>query len=1431
MTTLPTTVKQAQTLLRERLYGLDATGEHGFEGLLTSALTEFTGQPFYLAKSGHQGGSDVRSVACNLFQIGLEAKRYKPSTKLGLDALLHKITDASRAQRPVDLWVLAATRSISTSDREELFSHGDHCGIGVMVLDWPNNLARLCDLAVVCASAVNACGTVFGSDAPLNAAMSLIREHSEYDQTRSRLLHQFTGADAGYANTRLASERWMEEAQASLKNAKSRLGGHHNLSESEYGVISRTEINTQMDDWYASNDSVVALLGDEGIGKSWAMLDWHNRLKTTETGAPLTIFLRATAIDTSKDIKTTIADAIRKQTGVRSTAFWKRRLSHWETCQGDGVPILVLIDGLNENYQFVEWAFWLQSLFEDQLGSMYRVVVSCWPDWWRESLVKMVNLAPKPHEIVAERFNDSELDSLLAAMNVKHTDFAQAVLELMRVPRLSSLVAKHREMLKVSGDVTAERVIYEDWKDRLERHGPRIDLTDDQMKVFVTKLGEKLKLDYDKSMTRGEVIHSLSDESGQTGAELKGAISELTSGIWLQPGNKPNTFKVVPDRIPFVLGATLMSRFHEETDVTIIESIIADFLDPLKAHSLGAAILRAATTIALIETDVSSACRQVLVHRWLEEQNFNIGDFDAFWRLIGLQPNLILDLAESQWLTRKGRTFTDEVVIKALANASEFPIFEAALKERLTTWLATAWPDPMEGAFLGQVDPTTADAKQRVAETRSCYNEWINAESAKSFIDIRLDESEKDWSWLCHRALAIVSYLEQASFVHVFEAWALSRAIMGRPRHDAEVGWLLRLNLKDESKTAKAMHNLIERLQVHDNKICQQAVEYLKTTMSHIKRASTQLIVQDDSVEHAPAAHDLESMTDNDLSDAARKYLLPFGWQRYEAESGARLINTLIEGDFNGSEGDQDLVLDNLRDLLVVLTTDSRNRLQKVIETKLNSIKSDSDGDQRVKAKLQVDMLTLRLYDAEPSNQSQLVLSHGIDADSDFWLPFYRAISLHDIAETDLKSVPSNYIAGWLDYLHERLPKQDISKLDFLQHLVIHHNEDVRKNALALAVYGNNVAALKAFSDSTYSVPSSGDDRPDRKYEYYRNRAFLELHSFSPPASVLKNLSPEVNALIAKHKHTDSKALYRFNTYLRNECYALRTASSWISPHYWCSHRKAVDALVKYDVEAVLKWLKPWLEELDSFSDKALMDIFPVITLMQALYTYTPKVSINIYKGLVKQSREGFVSSDSVKRFLFEFPASEIVDNLCSQQLKEATTDKELLEIVFWSHKYNRHDWLFNWIECLEKSQTPIDVAKAYTLLGCCDESARANSLWQSFLKRPPIDRWLDRVIKSSVTDYRRNQSARIAFKEFWCNDKPSVARHALKRVLETCDMRIMLWIHDLDPKGDDSHYDRQVVRSLTTSKLNKAIRKNWELRKKSFVQTPLAYSIMAPWK
>ena len=48
------------------------------------------------------------SAPHNFLRVGLESKRYRPSTKLSIDALLHKITDASSASMPVDIWLLAA---------------------------------------------------------------------------------------------------------------------------------------------------------------------------------------------------------------------------------------------------------------------------------------------------------------------------------------------------------------------------------------------------------------------------------------------------------------------------------------------------------------------------------------------------------------------------------------------------------------------------------------------------------------------------------------------------------------------------------------------------------------------------------------------------------------------------------------------------------------------------------------------------------------------------------------------------------------------------------------------------------------------------------------------------------------------------------------------------------------------------------------------------------------------------------------------------------------------------------------------------------------------------------------------------------------------------------------------------------------------------
>ncbi len=69
-------IDKALTDLVRVLGGLDAAGPDGLEGLLRDAMQAVTGQTFKIAKSGPQGGMDLRTDHGTRFKLGLESKRY-----------------------------------------------------------------------------------------------------------------------------------------------------------------------------------------------------------------------------------------------------------------------------------------------------------------------------------------------------------------------------------------------------------------------------------------------------------------------------------------------------------------------------------------------------------------------------------------------------------------------------------------------------------------------------------------------------------------------------------------------------------------------------------------------------------------------------------------------------------------------------------------------------------------------------------------------------------------------------------------------------------------------------------------------------------------------------------------------------------------------------------------------------------------------------------------------------------------------------------------------------------------------------------------------------------------------------------------------------------------------------------------------------------
>lgn len=141
---------------------------------MRDVLTEITGQLFRLAKSGSQGGSDVRTIEQNTFRIGLEGKRYGAKTPLSLHHLKNKVVDAALQPDPVDLWILAASREITATDIEALRDTGMRLGVAVLVLDWPDHREVLPDLAVLCLEAPAALKRHLGGDRALARSYTLL---------------------------------------------------------------------------------------------------------------------------------------------------------------------------------------------------------------------------------------------------------------------------------------------------------------------------------------------------------------------------------------------------------------------------------------------------------------------------------------------------------------------------------------------------------------------------------------------------------------------------------------------------------------------------------------------------------------------------------------------------------------------------------------------------------------------------------------------------------------------------------------------------------------------------------------------------------------------------------------------------------------------------------------------------------------------------------------------------------------------------------------------------------------------------------------------------------------------------------------------------------------------------------------------------------
>lgn len=132
---------------------LEAAGDKDFEKLSADLFSRLIGDiAVAVSKPGSQFGGDAGTAGLRGRHLRLECKRYRESTHLSPRSLAGEVIEAVRADPWLEAWVLAATKSVSETERNLARDQGELLGVTIVVIDWTppatgtgvNSLAALC---------------------------------------------------------------------------------------------------------------------------------------------------------------------------------------------------------------------------------------------------------------------------------------------------------------------------------------------------------------------------------------------------------------------------------------------------------------------------------------------------------------------------------------------------------------------------------------------------------------------------------------------------------------------------------------------------------------------------------------------------------------------------------------------------------------------------------------------------------------------------------------------------------------------------------------------------------------------------------------------------------------------------------------------------------------------------------------------------------------------------------------------------------------------------------------------------------------------------------------------------------------------------------------------------------------------------------------
>jgi len=1475
--------------LQGSLFALHASGSDGFEGLIRDAFREVTGVTLRLQKSGEQHGADVVSDNSEgSISIGIEAKRYRPTTSLPLDELKNKLIDAStRTNNPIELWILVASKEISGDDVAELRRLGDEQGLGILVLDWRSSDDPTAPLPLLLSMAPNAVRQYCGQN--IVEALPAFLDHPEYGTQKTKLLGQLVYPDLGLTFAGKAVKENITRTLQTRASAIAQLQNPVDIESSSQIWVSRAELCREIQEWKAdaAKVPVCALVGEEGSGKTWLMFDWWHGDKFSDD-PPLIVWLSARDV-VSGSLNEVIGTALEKWilTPKRNADFWARRIERWRQTHGvkKDVPFIgFMLDGVNEGRSQKNVLKLLHQAVAPEWKGKIEVLLSDRPIHWESKFLSGTILDTLPKVIKVSQFSKSELDGLLAKHGQKREDFSPEVLRMICWPRWFAVAAK---LFNCEHDWSAhspEQLMIRYWQHNLRDRGQVVNLSDEEFHVFMAGLGSDIKesLETAKIVSTVELEELLSSYSGAPIENIRKPLGDIISGIWMER-IEANRFTIKKEVLPFAISLALLKNLKTSGTLQEADRECEQFLGPIESQTIGVEILGAAVSLAfIIEQEVPSYARKVLMTRWIKTHNFGTKHFEVMWRIATTSPDDFFSVAEDIWLKRESGHGIDEILIKGISNIANDSGYMSYVMAFIGKWARTYWLNPHEGQFIGY-KVTAEERATASAETEERLGR-LKAELGEDLFEsmnLRCCENGSGASWLSHRIFAISTYLPRALQGDIWKGWVMSRTVMGNPRHFDELAWSLRFNPIDGPTASQMLTKVVDDLIAFNSPILRPQILSLlnayggkegEKNLSSLGETFptpqyTRLDDQVEIIDNIVQIKSTESRSGNDiavlLSNFAKNSLIQISNddKRQLEQFGKKF--SINDFSVNGSRTSEYIFFERAEPALARWAPEELANIYR----RLLEILSESDGSFLWVLTLSLDGLLLLLTE-EIQRKITTFIIHRINEDfgdrkdqiirslvnaalfnqpADLQGKIFKAIgaSKYDLCtpHVPIAAIPMALLQNLENDLH---PHEEVQQLiPLLQYLYASQTKEFPKDWEALwALFPHGESTVRTLS---FGIALKTDDHKlaQRLYETdwkaSKEKSIQEncwgsclLARATTPETfeaISQRIDPQWSDVLWKQFEYEPAYKISFMDFLvssvEQEC---NPPLKRTFPEYRCSPKEATRKLLEQDEEAVTV-LADKLFGLQNISGFFAYQ-WPRLELLRAFFETNPQQATNYWRK-IEEGKDAFTGrNENFEELPFLAADCDEINNLREMLIMRAKTDWDLMKLASAILRYEKSHWASQWIKTiLAEPKCPGDIARAVTLAGLLDDSVAAKELWAEDLCGSPLGGWIEVVYSHAKQRIERAWNSIIWLDRMFAAETDEHFFVFWRLVVCSLDYRVIpLALRRIQQDFDSMNPRRREFIEFNWIKVTEQTKKEKSQLERTLFATPIGFRWARPW-